>query len=49
MAFRKYVSEIEKFPHPRSFESIENLAIKRGIESGLKKSEAFQLIRSILD
>jgi len=48
-AFKEYSSEIEKFPHPRSLESIENMAVKRGIESGLKKSEAFELIRNILD
>ena len=42
-----YKSEIMKFPHPRSLMAIENLAIQRGVESGLKKAEAFQLIRSI--
>lgn len=46
-AFKQYNSEIEKFPHPRSFEAIENLAIYRGMESGLKKAEAFRLVRSI--
>ena len=44
-----YESEVEQFPHPRSVESIENLALRRGIESGLKKAEAFQLVRQILD
>ena len=48
-AFRMYESEITKFPHSRSVESIENLAIQRGIESGLQLAESFQLIRSILD
>ena len=47
-AFRFYKSEIMKFPHPRSVKSIENLAIIRGIESGLCRAEAFHLIRSIL-
>ncbi len=46
-AMKKYDSEIEKFPHPRSLESIENLAVQRGIEAGLKKAESFQLIRKI--
>ncbi len=46
-ALKKYESEIEKFPHPRSLESIENIAIQRGIESGFKKAEAFQLLRQI--
>ncbi len=48
-AFQIYKSEVMKFPHPRSIKSIENLSIQRGIESGLKKAEAFQLIRHILD
>ena len=39
----------KKYPHPRSIESIKNLAIHRGIESGLKNAEAFRLIRSIND
>ena len=44
---RSYKSEIEKFPHPRSLKAIENLSIHRGIESGLKNAEAFQLLTSI--
>ncbi len=48
-AFKKYKSEVMKFPHPRSIESIENLAIHRGIECGLQKAEAFEVIRSISD
>ena len=46
-AFKIYKTELKKFPHPRSLKSIENLAIQRGIESGLIKAEAFQLIKSI--
>ena len=42
-----YKSEIEKFPHPRSLQSIENMAIMRGIESGLMKAEAFNLVHQI--
>ena len=48
-AFKMYKSEIQKFPHARSLKSLENLAIQRGIESGLNKAESFQLIRSILN
>lgn len=48
-ALKFYKTEIEKFPHPRSLISIENLSIHRGIEAGLKKAEAFQLIRQISD
>ncbi len=46
-ALKQYKSEIEKFPHPRSLQSIENLAVYRGIQSGLKKAEAFELVRFI--
>lgn len=48
-AFKVYKSEVMKFPHHRSIEAIENRAILRGIECGLSKAEAFQLIRSISD
>lgn len=46
-ACKIYKTEIEKFPHPRSLKSITNMAIRRGIEAGIKYAEAFQLIRSI--
>lgn len=46
-AFKMYKTEQQKFPFPRSLEGIESLAIQRGIESGLKKAEAFKLIRKI--
>lgn len=46
-AFKQYKSEIEKFPHPRSIESVENISIQRGIESGLTKAEAFNVLRVI--
>ena len=46
-AFKTFKSEVIKFPHSRSLIAIENLAIQRGIEAGLKRAEAFQLIRSI--
>jgi len=46
-SFKMYKSELRPFPHPRSLKAIENLAIQRGIESGTKKAEAFELIRFI--
>jgi len=46
-AMMKYESEVEQFPHPRSIESIENLAKYRGSQSGLKFAEAFRLIYQI--
>ena len=45
--FKMYKSEIEEFPNPRSITAIENLAIQRGVESGTKKAEAFELIRVV--
>ena len=45
--FKMYKSEIMKFPHPRSINAIENLVIYRGIQSGLRKAEAFELVHSI--
>lgn len=48
-AFKKYKSEVGKFPHQRSIKSIENLAVHRGVEAGLKCAEAFHLIRKIED
>ena len=45
--FKMYKSEIEEFPNTRSIIAIENLAILRGIESGFKKAEAFELIKKI--
>lgn len=46
-AFKQYESEIESFPHPRSFEYLENLSKLRGAESGLSKAESFQIIKII--
>ena len=46
-ALKSYKKELGIFPHPRSFESIEALAVKRGAESGLKKAEAFMILRKI--
>jgi hypothetical protein len=46
-AFKFYWSEVEKSPHPRSLEAINAIATYRGNQSGLKKAEAFQLIRNV--
>lgn len=42
-----YKSEIKKFPHPRSPESIRSLALKRGVEAGINAAEAFIIMREI--
>lgn len=44
-AFRCYETERRKFPHPRSEEALQNLAERRGIESGFVAAEAFLLLR----
>ena len=46
-AIKAYKDELGVFPHPRSIKALEALAIKRGTESGLKKAEAFCIIRKI--
>jgi len=48
-ALKIYKTEVEKFPHPRSIEAIENLSKHRGVESGLKRAEAFELIRMVVN
>ena len=46
-AFKKYGSEIESFPHPRSLEYLDILSKFRGTESSLSRAEAFQIIKII--
>lgn len=46
-AMQAYTTELKDFPHPRSREVIEALAVKRGSEAGLKRAEAFTPIRLI--
>jgi LmbE family N-acetylglucosaminyl deacetylase len=42
-----YESEIGEFPFPRSYEAIRALATLRGVASGFKAAEAFELLREI--
>lgn len=42
-----YSSEINDFPHPRSYEWIETLAKYRGMQCWIKHAEAFMLYRSV--
>lgn len=46
-ALEVYKTEVRKFPHPRSREAIENIAIRWGSVSGLGCAEAFEVIRII--
>lgn len=45
-AIKEYKNEIQKFPHPRSVESIEANAIRWGSLSGCKAAEPFELVSS---
>ena len=47
LALNAYVSELKSSPHPRSLSTIKALAIKRGSEAGLKKAEAFYIVRKV--
>lgn len=47
-AFEMYDGEVQPATHPRSSRGIETLAALRGLQSGLKYAESFQLIREIL-
>jgi len=46
-AIQAYKTEIKKFPHPRSIESLEIIGKRWGIVSGLKVAEAFSLVREL--
>ena len=47
-ALKKYSMEIRDYPHSRSYKGIENLAIHRGNQVGLKYAESFEVIRKII-
>lgn len=44
---KEYRRELSSYPFPRSPEGVRTLAQLRGMESGLKYAEAFQLIREV--
>lgn len=44
-AMKCYVSELCEFPHPRSLEGMDVLSKARGMSVGMKRAEAFMLIR----
>ena len=48
-ALEKYQSEIRAFPHARSLEAAQALAVHRGSIIGLEKAEAFIVLRQIID
>lgn len=45
-AFNCYETEIRKYPHPRSSESIRSIAKARGAASGNRAAEAFDVLRA---
>jgi LmbE family N-acetylglucosaminyl deacetylase len=47
-AMAVYASELGEFPFPRSHEAIRALATLRGVASGFKAAEAFELLRERL-
>ncbi|MBJ13725.1 MAG: GlcNAc-PI de-N-acetylase [Candidatus Marinimicrobia bacterium] len=47
-ALKIYKDEMRSKPHSRSLEGLENLAKIRGNQSGLKKAEAFEVLRKII-
>lgn len=44
-ALECYYTEIKEFPYPRSYTGLETLARYRGMQSGYKLAEAFNIIR----
>ncbi len=48
-AIETYKTELKKFPHPRSANSLDIIAKRWGTVSGFKASEAFELIRELDD
>ena len=48
-AIQTYKTELKKFPHPRSANSLDIIAKRWGTVSGFEASEAFELIRELDD
>ncbi len=46
-ALQAYAEEMRPFPHSRSYEALEALAVYRGATVGLPMAEAFQMLRMI--
>ena len=44
-AIKFYKNEVKPYPHPRSIKSIKSLSIYRGVQSGFKNAEAFEIIK----
>lgn len=46
-ALKAYQMEMRTFPHPRSPQVVEALAVLRGSQAGVKRAEAFTVLRTI--
>ena len=46
-SLKNYHMEMREYPHPRSYEAVENLAKYRGSQVGLYYAESFELIKKI--
>ena len=46
-ALEAYAEEMRPFPHPRSFEAVQALALWRGASAGLRAAEAFAVVREV--
>lgn len=46
-AFKEYRGDVFPYPHPRSIQGVANLAVRRGMECGVKVAEAFEVVRII--
>ena len=47
-AMECYMSEVKKFPHPRSLKGIIVLSEKRGMEAGFENAEAFMIVKELI-
>ncbi|WP_246226789.1 PIG-L deacetylase family protein [Rathayibacter agropyri] len=45
-ALSLYEEELGPFPHPRSHEAVEGLAVVRGAQAGFSRAEAFEMVFS---
>ena len=43
-----YMSEVQPYPHPRSYEAIEVYAKRQGVAAGLKAAEPFMMLRGVV-
>lgn len=43
-----YMSEVQPYPHPRSYEAIEVYAKRQGVVAGMEAAEPFMLLRGVL-